>query len=165
MGWYVIHTKPHQEARAEENLARQGFDCLLPLLRVEKLRRGKVVVESEPLFPRYLFVRLGTEPGDPSWAPIRSTKGVNKLVRFGDAPAQVDDGLIDLLRRRMNEAPPAPERLFAPGERVTIVDGPFAGIEGVFQMAEGERRAMVLIDLLGRTTGLGVGVANLRKVV
>lgn len=164
MKWYVIHTKPHQEARAEENLARQGYECLLPMLRTEKLRRGKLVVESEPLFPRYLFVRLGTDLGDPSWAPIRSTKGVSKLVRFGDTPGQVAEELIDLLRQRM-DAPPAPERLFAPGERVTIADGPFAGIEGVFQMAEGERRAMVLIDLLGRTTGLGVGVASLRKVV
>ena len=81
--WYLIHTKPRQEHIALTNLERQGYTCYLPLLRVEKIRRRKAEVVSEPMFARYLFVRLSTSDNAPSWAPIRSTLGVSQLVRFG----------------------------------------------------------------------------------
>ncbi|NEV64216.1 transcription termination/antitermination NusG family protein [Thiorhodococcus minor] len=38
--WYLIHTKPRQEALADANLQRQAFETYLPLyIRVAK-RRG-----------------------------------------------------------------------------------------------------------------------------
>ena len=39
-GWYVAYTRPRQEARAQENLQNQGFDCLLPTLAADRLRGG-----------------------------------------------------------------------------------------------------------------------------
>ena len=35
--WYLIHTKIRQERGALENLQRQGFECFLPQIWVEKL--------------------------------------------------------------------------------------------------------------------------------
>ena len=96
--WYLIHTKPRQEHIALTNLERQGYTCYLPQLRVEKIRRRKAEVVSEPMFARYLFVRLSTSDNGPSWAPIRATLGVSQLVRFGTRPAKVEDPLVDLLR-------------------------------------------------------------------
>ena len=78
--WYLIHTKIRQERVALENLERQGFECFLPLIRAEKLRRGQLLVVQEALFPRYLFIRLGTGLESQSWSPIRSTVGVSRLV-------------------------------------------------------------------------------------
>ncbi len=75
MHWYLVHTKPRQEKCALENLQRQGFQCYLPTLPAEKLRQGVLTVADEPLFPRYLFIRLGQGDSAKSWAPIRSTKG------------------------------------------------------------------------------------------
>ena len=47
--WYLIHTKIRQERLALENLERQGFECFLPLIRAEKLRRGALqVVQTQP---------------------------------------------------------------------------------------------------------------------
>ena len=40
----------------------------------------------------------------------------------------------------------------------------FAGIEGIYQMADGERRVMVLIELLSKQVRVRVAPANLRKV-
>ena len=57
-----------------------------------------------------------------------------------------------------------PERLFKPGERVRLTEAPFAGIEGIYQMADGERRVMVLIELLSKQVRVRVAPANLRKV-
>ena len=46
-GWYVVSTKPRQEARALENLGNQGCDCFLPTLVVEFLRENSHLPEFE----------------------------------------------------------------------------------------------------------------------
>jgi len=164
MHWYLVHTKPRQEKCALENLQRQAYPCYLPTLPSERLRQGALVVMDEPLFPRYLFIRLGQGDSAQSWAPIRSTKGVNCLVRFGVEPAKVADSLVEALRAQEASVQAEPERLFKPGERVRLTQAPFAGIEGIYQMADGERRVMVLIELLAKQVRLQVAAASLRKV-
>lgn len=164
MDWYLIYTKPRQETCALENLLRQGYECYLPTFSSEKLRQGFLTVSDEPLFPRYLFIRLGHCEMSKSWAPIRSTKGVSRLVCFGIEPARVDDDLIERLRNAEASDYSVPTRLFKPGERVRLIDTPFAGIEGVFQMADGERRVMVLIELLSTQVRVQTAPACLRKV-
>jgi transcriptional antiterminator RfaH len=164
MHWYLIHTKPRQEKYALENLHRQGYQCYLPTLPSEKLCQGKLKVSDEPLFPRYLFIRLDQGGSTKSWAPIRSTKGVSRLVSFGIDPAKVDDGLIELLRMQEASAQSEPERLFKPGERVCLTEMPFAGIEGIYQEADGERRIMVLIEILSKQVAVPVMPTGLRKV-
>ncbi len=163
MYWYLLHTKPRQEKRAFENLQRQNYQCYLPTISSEKLRNGNLTVTDEPLFPRYLFVRLGLGDSSKSWAPIRSTQGVSRLVTFGVVPARVDDDFIESLR--INEAllQIEPKRFFQPGERVYLTEGPFAGIEGIYQISDGERRVMVLIELLNKPVAVGIAPAYLRK--
>lgn len=163
MHWYLVHAKPRQEKCALENLERQGYQCYLPTLPSEKLRQGLLTVSDVPLFPRYLFIRLGLGEGAKSWAPIRSTKGVSRLVGFGVEPAVVDDCLIELLQAHEASVQNEPERLFKPGDRVRMVEAPFAGIEGVYQMADGERRVMVLIEILSKPVAVRVSPASLRK--
>ena len=163
MFWYVVHTKPRQEKRALDNLQRQGYPCFLPTLPTESLRQGLLKVTHEPLFPRYLFIRLGLENSAMSWTPIRSTKGVNRLVSFGIEPARVDDGLIELLRTQESAMQTEPERLFKHGESVRLTEVPFAGIEGIYQMADDERRVMVLIEILSKSVAVRVSPASLRR--
>jgi transcriptional antiterminator RfaH len=163
--WYLIHTKPRQEHIALANLQNQDYPCFLPLIRVEKVQRGKLQLVDEPLFSRYLFVQLDTSIESRSWTPIHSTKGVTRLVRFGMQPAKVDADVIDFLRTQVELANAEPQRLFQPGDRVRVAEGPFVGLEGVFQMRDGEMRAMVLIELLSRPVSLRIDPAALKLVL
>jgi transcriptional antiterminator RfaH len=163
MHWYLVHTKPRQEQCALDNLHQQGYQCYLPTILVEKLRQGLLTIEEEPLFPRYLFIRLGRGDSAKSWTPIRSTKGVSRLVRFGIEPARVDDRLIELLQMQEASIQAEPEPFFKPGERVRLTQTPFAGIEGIYQMADSERRVMVLIEILSKPVAVRVAPASLRK--
>lgn len=162
MIWLLVYTKPRQEKYALTHLERQGYACYLPFLTTEKVLQGALTVSQEPLFPRYLFVAM--DDLHKSWAPIRSTKGVSRLVHFGQEPARVDPALIDLLKSQEHALQGAPRRLFEPGDRVRLLHGAFAGIEGVYQMTDGERRAMVLIELLSKPVAIRVPPAQLRKV-
>ena len=77
-------------------------------------------------------------------------------------PAKVDAQLVDLLRRR-EQALPA-ERLFTPGEQVQVAQGPFAGIEAIYQATDAEHRSMILIEILSKTVSLKIDTAALRKM-
>ena len=163
LNWYLVYSKPRQEGCALENLERQSFECFLPLIAVEKLRRKLLVVVQEPLFPRYLFIRLDASQEGRSWNPIRSTTGVSRLVTFGQVPAKVDDMLVDAIRFSVAGAE-VRQRHFEPGEVVRINEGPFAGLEAIYQMPDGEARVMVLIDILSKKVSLSIEPPSLSKI-
>ena len=66
---------------------------------------------------------------------MRSTRGVSGLVRQGALPAVVPDAVIEAVMQRA-DADPGLHRndrpLFSEGEPIRLVQGPLAGLEGVF---------------------------------
>lgn len=155
--WYAVCCKPRQESVAEENLLRQGFRVYLPRIRIRQRRRGQWIDAVEVLFPRYIFIRL--DPKRRSTAPVRSTRGVVGLVRFGGQPAIVPDAVMEALREREDQASGLHEDkrpLFNAGEPVKMVDGPLAGMEGIFTQQDGDKRVIVLLELLGKANKVTV---------
>ena len=143
--WYLIQTKPRQEARAEDNLKRQHFECYRPRRQPES-GKGKT---DEPLFPGYLFIRLDSYLDN--WYPIRSTRGVARVVAFGGDPVPVRDELIEQLRERLAaEGRQVAAPAFKPGDRVQLNGGSFQDIEAIFVSRDGEARAVILLNLLQR---------------
>ncbi len=165
MHWYLIHTKPRQERCALDNLERQGFGCYLPMAAEWRLRGGQWARAEAPLFSRYLFIQLDVGLDARSWAPIRSTRGVSRLVSFGNQPAVVNDGLVAQVRVLEAASLAAPAALFEVGDAVRIAGGAFAGLQGLVQETDGERRAMVLIEMMSRPVSVRVEPAQLRRVV
>ena len=161
--WYLVHTKSRQEDTAITNLQRQNFRCYMPMLYAEKVRRGKSVVVAEPMFPSYVFVQLDTSGQGQSWSPIRSTLGVRELVKFGGHPPKVDAELIMALHEREQLQQSNPQVLFAAGDKVVITDGPFAGIEAIYQTTDAERRSMILLSMLNKPVSMRIEPGQLRK--
>jgi transcriptional antiterminator RfaH len=157
--WYLVQTKPKQEFRALENLENQRYVCYLPTLRRQHPRGSDLKICVEPLFARYLFIRLDSMSSN--WSPIRSTRGVARMVSFGGRFATLPDACIETLQ----SAPQiVREPVFQHGERVAITSGPFAGLEGIYQMQDGEMRALVLVELMRQPRKLELAVELLRKV-
>ena len=157
--WYPVHTRPRQEVIAELNLGRQGYHCYLPKILLRKRRRDKWTRVVEPLFPRYLFIRV--DATHQSLAPVRSTLGVVGLVRFGQLLRPVPGSVIVFLKQAENPdtgQQHADEWPHRPGDAVQILEGPFAGLSGIFQAATGEERALLLIGLLGRQNTIDVAM-------
>ena len=155
--WYAVCCKPRQEAVAEENLLRQGFHVHLPRIRIRQRRRGQWIDAVEVLFPRYIFIRL--DPLRRSTATVRSTRGVVGLVRFGGQPAVVPDAVMDALVQRADSASGLHQDnrpLFSAGEPIKLVEGPLAGMEGVFTQTDGDKRVIVLLELLGKVNKVRV---------
>ena len=156
--WYVCHTKPRQEARALENLVRQGYCTWLP--QMPAWQRNKTVLI--PMFPRYLFLR----PANPqqSLAPVRSTLGALGLVRFGVDAATIRESTLEDLRSVEAKLLGATFSDYAPfkqGDRVHVVSGPFKGLEGLVSRIA-EERVSVLMTLLGREREVELPASSLK---
>jgi transcriptional antiterminator RfaH len=160
-GWYVIQCKPREETRALENLERQEFRCYLPMLTVEKLRHGCTRDVREPLFPTYLFISLN-EVSD-NWHPIRSTRGVVRIVRFNECPVPIRDELIDHIRQRPAD-PQTKVPYLRPGERVRITEGCFANLEAIFVASDGLKRVALLMNILHQEQTLSFPTVAVRKL-
>ena len=86
-------------------------------------------------------------------------RGVVGLVRFGGQPAVVPDAVMDALLQREDAASGLHQDnrpLFSAGEAIKLVDGPLAGVEGVFTQQDGDKRVIVLLELLGKANKVSV---------
>ena len=152
--WYAIQTKSSRERIAEENLQRQNFHTFLPLIHNTRHKRGSWQTHAEPLFPGYLFVSLDFD--SQNIAPIRSTRGVLGILRFGAAIAEVPTTLVETLQALGVPASQQPEQLFQKNDQIEIIDGPFAGLKGIVNQQTGVERVVVLLELLGRHNAVTV---------
>ncbi|MGL5005937.1 MAG: transcription termination/antitermination NusG family protein [Plesiomonas sp.] len=90
--WYLLYCKRGQQSRAVQHLDMQAIRHFCPVLTVKKLRRGHWREEQEVLFPNYLFVYF--DPDVFSVTKVHATRGVARMVRFGDELAKVPDDVM-----------------------------------------------------------------------
>jgi|SRR5690554_4580390 len=150
ISWYLLHCKARQEMRARSNIENQGHTTCLPQVKIQKRVRGKKVSVTEALFPNYLFVQLDSSKAN--FNALRSTRGVTGFVRFGGVPVEVPSAVVHSMQELEAEQAKCgvAERIYAPGSHVEVIEGPFAGLKAVYQMAKGEERCLVLLDMLGK---------------
>lgn len=156
--WYVLTTKPKNEQRASNNLQDQGYEVFLPTVELTKTKSGRRVIKVETLFPSYLFIKANQV--DANFNSIRSTPGVANFVRFGAKLAVIDELLILKLKKDLINHDIALNKtvIMQPDEKVTITEGPFSGLEAIYQHQDGLLRSVLLLKMLHNT--LSVNVAN-----
>ena len=150
--WFLAYTKPRYESVAQVNLQQQGFDVYLPLYKKFKKTDTGPVSVFEPMFPRYIFFR----PSRPtqSIAAVRSTKGVNNLVRFGFEPAVLPDSLVQTIRgleQSRNQVSLQDASPFKAGQSVRLKHTALNNMQGLVQSV-GSKRIAVLLEIMGRPT-------------
>ncbi|SET49800.1 transcriptional antiterminator RfaH [Marinobacter segnicrescens] len=157
MPWYAIQHKPAQGDRALENLQNQDARCFYPKVTMERIRAGKRTTRLEPLFPGYLFINI--DPSDPLWGKLRSTRGVLRVVGFGGKPVPVPDEVIEYIYDGLTAV--EQQGGMKKGEKIEIQEGPFRGVEGIFQAYDGEERAIVLISFMQKQQVVKVRLGDL----
>ena len=85
------------------------------------------------------------------WAP-----GLIYFLSSDGEPARLPQTLIDYLRQQVSEQnDPGASRNLENGDRVLVSDGPFAGLEGIFQRYMSSRqRCRILLETVGRLTAV-----------
>jgi transcription antitermination factor NusG len=145
--WFVAKTKPAKERYVETCVSKKwGVDVFFPIIRRPSGNKSTF----EPLFPTYIFCCFDIQ--STIWPAIRWVPGLCYFLGTGQQLVPVSDELIDALRQRVawwNEGGYIPH--FTPGERVVVANGPFSGVEGIFQRyLHARQRCQVLLQILGQ---------------
>lgn len=163
--WFVMYTKPRQEAVALDNLERQQYRVFFPKAKVRKRKSGRPATEViEPLFARYMFVKL--ESGVDDFSKLRSTKGCVDLVKFGGKPTPVPEELIELIQAQVDESDQldlAKVVLPAVGSVVRVEEGPFEGLLGTIASHKSADRVLVLLNVLGAERRVELGAVQVQN--
>lgn len=157
--WYLVQCKANQDGRAENNLIDQGYTCFRPTHRRERIIKGQRRVVCESLFPSYLFVQVSSND---NWGPMRSTRGVLRVVAFGGKPLPVRGALIAQLCERDSDVPVA--ACLTPGEAVRINEGPFAELKAIFLAMDGSERVVLLMNFLQREQAFSLPLTGVSRL-
>jgi transcriptional antiterminator RfaH len=164
MDWFVVHTKPKQEERADANLRMWGIETLMPKLRELRPARRSGVVRYwvTPLFPGYLFARFDATH---LFDKVKLTRGVHSIVGFGEHATPVDESIIRSVRSRIGEDGFVYMADPRPGDKVEIIGGPLNSFSGVFERSLGARdRVLILLTTLGLGARVQVHRAFVRRI-
>ena len=106
---------------------------------------------SAPLFSRYLFVNAGNDIG--ALYDARRAKGVSSFAGRSVNQSLLPDSVIQAIRSRVDHSGVVcvDTALLKAGQPIKIIDGPFAGLEAIFQEPDSQKRSYILLDLLGKS--------------
>jgi transcriptional antiterminator RfaH len=152
--WYVVHTRPNSERKAELNLGAQGFKTFLPQIERTIRHARRLTTVRRPLFPRYLFVRL--DIGRDRWLSVNGTVGVSRLITQEGQPVAVPFGIVESLLAHSDAGLTRLDHSLAEGQRVRILSGPLANFTATVVRLDARRRIDVLLEIMGAAVPVSV---------
>ncbi|MDH4030171.1 MAG: transcription termination/antitermination protein NusG [Chromatiales bacterium] len=172
--WYVIHAYSnfeHQVKKSlEERINRYELndkfgEILVPTEEVVEMREGQKRRSERKFFPGYVLIQMDLD--EETWHLV---KEVPKVLGFiggtSDRPAPISDREADAILQRVKEGvdKPRPKVLFAPGEVVRVVDGPFNDFNGVVEEVNYDKSKLrVAVQILGRATPVELDFGQVEK--
>jgi len=165
VNWFCLHTKPLKESQVASYCATQlSLETYYPRLKQQRTIRRQQRIVIGPLFPRYLFCRFDARL---LYRAVRYAPEVITVVSAGNAPAVVEDSLIESLRSwtgSENDILTLTPSI-RPGDTVEIVAGPMQGLSGTILAESSDRnRVKLLLSFLQEGAHLSVDRADVRLI-
>jgi transcriptional antiterminator NusG len=169
--WYVIHTYSGYENKVKTNLehrvtsmdmADKIFRVVVPTEEEVEIKNGQRRTVQRKIFPGYVLVEMVLE--DDSWYVVRNTPGVTSFVGSGTTPTPLPESEVQAILRQMREEKPQVRVTYQKGNRVKIVDGPFAEFMGTIDEVNTEKNKLrVLVSMFGRETPVELDFLQVEK--
>jgi transcription antitermination factor NusG len=151
--WFAVYVRVRHERKVEMQLTYKGFEAFLPSYVSSRKWSDRLKDVELPLFPGYVFCRMAMADR----VDVLSAVGVVRIVGLGAKYIPVDDAEIMALQRAMAAGLPCEPVPFASiGERVRVVSGPLAGVEGILMEYRQRHRVVLSISLLQRSVSVEV---------
>ena len=166
--WYVVNTYSGHESKVKEKLEMRAesmgfkdniFRIIVPEETVkETMKDGSIKEKKKKMFPGYILVEMIMT--DEAWYIVRNTPGVTGFIGSsgkGAKPTPLKPQEIDKILANMGMTRMDVDKELTVGTKVTIVDGPFKGMDGTISTLDLENsRLTVLVDLFGQETSVEV---------
>ena len=169
--WYVIHTYSGYENKVKTNLehriqsmdvAHKIFRVVVPTEEEVEIKNGQRRTVQKKIFPGYVLVEQVLD--DESWFVVRNTPGVTSFVGHGNTPTPLPDTEVQAILKQMREEKPQVRITYNKGDRVKIIDGPFAEFLGSVDSVDDEKTKLrVLVSMFGRETPVELDFLQVEK--
>jgi transcription antitermination factor NusG len=153
VSWYVVMSKPGKQEDAAKRLAMAGLEVFNPKMRQYSQRKGSYEIRA--LFPMYFFTKFGIEE---HYKMIKYTRGVLRVLGTDKTPVPVEEDMVLRIKASCNSDNVIEAKYYEEdikeGTKVTITDGPFAGIDAVVTgLLNDKQRVEVLMNLVKISIG------------
>jgi len=174
MRWYIVHAYSNFEKKVAESIreyaAQRGLtekfeEILVPTEQVVEVRRGRKVNSERKFFPGYVLVRCDLT--DEVFHLIKNTAKVTGFLGADNKPMPISDAEAERIKGQVAEGVehPKPSIHFEIGEKVRVMDGPFASFEGLIEeVDDGRSRVKVAVSIFGRPTPVELEYGQVEKV-
>jgi len=184
--WYVLHTYSGYEKRVKTNVESRVasfgmedkiFQVEVPMEEVEKhTEKGKKVI-TRVRVPGYVLIRM--IPDENARRIVRETEGVTGFVGPTKDPAPLSRKEVvsmmapmiasEALKAAGDKPAAAKKRTlevsYAPGDQVTVTDGPFTTMAAVVSEVDpATQKLTVLVSIFGRDTPVELGFNQVEKL-
>jgi transcription antitermination factor NusG len=151
--WFALRVKSRQEKLVAKAIASRGFEEFLPTYQRRCRWSDRVKSVDVPLFPGYVFCRL-----DPRRRlSLLVIPGVSHFVGIGKIPVPIEDSEMAAIQEAVRSGLSyEPWPFLQMGQRISMGDGPLAGIEGIYIGDSKQERIVVSITLLQRSVAVSI---------
>jgi transcription termination/antitermination protein NusG len=161
--WYAVSTRSRQEKVAANTLQALGISHFLPLQLQKRQWSDRVQTIHTPLFPGYLFVHI--DPWSCSKLDVLKVPGIARFIGDHTGPLPIDNSEIDSIRSVAScgmEMSPHP--YLKQGDRVRVVRGALAGVEGILTSVSSGIRMVISIEVIHRSLAITVSQGDVEPI-
>jgi len=149
--WFVLKVRTRSEDIAATALQGRGYQVVSLMHQQRRRYSDRMKTVEEAVFPGYIFCRFNPH----SKTPVLNSPAVEYILGFGNGPIAVPDEELEGVRRAVI-AGAHPSAYLGAGQRVRVISGLLAGVEGILVRAANATDLVLSIQVLQRSVSVHV---------
>ena len=171
--WYIIQShssfenkvvKLIKEESEKAKISDKIEEIIVPTHDITEVKRGKRVQRKKKYFPGYVLIK--SEMDNNIYHMIKNIKKVSGFLGSKGTPVPVSDKEIEKILGQIKDgiAQPKSSVEYSIGEKVQVIDGPFASFNGLVEdVDEDKARLKVSVSIFGRPTPVDLEYNQVEK--
>ena len=171
--WYIVQSHSNfenkvagliREEAEKANISDKIEEIVIPTHDVTEVKRGKRIQRKKKYFPGYVLIK--SEMDNEIYHLIKNLKRVSGFLGSKGVPVPVSDKEIEKILGQIKDGVAQPKSVieYAIGEKVQVVDGPFASFSGMVEDIDEEKsRLKVSVSIFGRPTPVDLEYNQVEK--
>ena len=171
--WYIVQShssfenkvaKLIREEADKSKVSEKIEEIIVPTHDVTEVKRGKRVQRKKKYFPGYILIK--SEMNNDMYHMIKNIRKVNGFLGSKGVPVPVSDSEIEKILGQIKDGVAQPKSAieYSIGEKVQVIDGPFASFNGMVEEVDEEKsRLKVSVSIFGRPTPVDLEFNQVEK--
>ena len=171
--WYIVQSHSNfenkvagliKEEAEKAKVSEKIEEIVVPTHDITEVKRGKRIQRKKKYFPGYVLMKSEMDNG--LYHLIKNLKRVSGFLGSKGIPVPVSDREIEKILGQIKDGVAQPKSgiEYIIGEKVQVVDGPFASFSGMVEDIDEEKsRLKVSVSIFGRPTPVDLEYNQVEK--